>query len=125
IYRTALWQLRVLLCSASSPERHSLLWGSCSSGRGFASGFLQIPPHDGHPCLWLTGWCCLARSGLSPPSQRPCRAHRNRAGGCSAGPKSCRSSVRSRRCRRTWGRRQRWPYGRTGRRRSWSPRSGC
>ncbi|WP_207644250.1 hypothetical protein, partial [Thermotalea metallivorans] len=19
----------------------------------FASGFLQIPPHDGHPCLWL------------------------------------------------------------------------
>ena len=26
----------------------------CSSGRDFASGFLQIPPHGGHPCPWLT-----------------------------------------------------------------------
>ena len=23
------------------------------SGQTFAAGFLQIPPHDGHPCLWL------------------------------------------------------------------------
>jgi len=22
--------------------------------RVFAAGFLQIPPHGGHPCLWLT-----------------------------------------------------------------------
>jgi hypothetical protein len=22
--------------------------------RAFASSFLQIPPHDGHPCSWLT-----------------------------------------------------------------------
>ncbi|MDR0404753.1 MAG: hypothetical protein LBH37_03065, partial [Oscillospiraceae bacterium] len=27
---------------------------SYSSDREFASGFLQIPPHDGHPCLLLT-----------------------------------------------------------------------
>ncbi|MDR0404946.1 MAG: hypothetical protein LBH37_04080, partial [Oscillospiraceae bacterium] len=27
---------------------------SYSSDRGFASGLLQIPPHDGHPCLLLT-----------------------------------------------------------------------
>ncbi|WP_217622206.1 hypothetical protein, partial [Paenibacillus agri] len=23
-----------------------------------ASGFLQIPPHGGHPCLWLTVGAC-------------------------------------------------------------------
>jgi len=27
--------------------------GSCPLGRGFASGFLRIPPRGGHPCLWL------------------------------------------------------------------------
>ncbi|MDR0404758.1 MAG: hypothetical protein LBH37_03090 [Oscillospiraceae bacterium] len=27
---------------------------SYSSDREFASGFLQIPPHDGYPCLLLT-----------------------------------------------------------------------
>ena len=31
-----------------------LICSFCSSDRGFAVGFLQIPPHDGHPCLWLT-----------------------------------------------------------------------
>ncbi|EDW4537597.1 hypothetical protein YY07_004889, partial [Salmonella enterica subsp. enterica] len=31
---------------------------SCTSGRAFASGFLQIPPRDGHPCLWLTVGAC-------------------------------------------------------------------
>ena len=31
-----------------------LLCDFCSSGRNFASGFLQIPPRDGHPCLRLT-----------------------------------------------------------------------
>ena len=25
----------------------------CSSGRNFASSFLQIPPRGGHPCSWL------------------------------------------------------------------------
>ncbi|SFG80044.1 hypothetical protein SAMN02982927_02826, partial [Sporolactobacillus nakayamae] len=32
----------------------ALVCSSCSSAQKFASGFLQIPPHDGHPCLWLT-----------------------------------------------------------------------
>jgi len=32
----------------------SALCGFCSSGRGFALGFLQIPPRDGHPCPLLT-----------------------------------------------------------------------
>ncbi|WP_455299876.1 hypothetical protein, partial [Dolosigranulum pigrum] len=40
-----------------------------------ASGFLQIPPHDGHPCLWLIIPTVKAYSGLSPPSCRPCQAH--------------------------------------------------
>ena len=32
----------------------SLVCSSCSLGRRFASDFLQIPRHHGHPCLWLT-----------------------------------------------------------------------
>src|SRR5690606_19102675 len=31
-----------------------LICSFCPSGRDFAAGFLQIPPHSGHPCLWLT-----------------------------------------------------------------------
>ena len=30
------------------------LYDFCSSGQSFAAAFLQIPPHDGHPWLWLT-----------------------------------------------------------------------
>nr|DAX48122.1 MAG TPA: hypothetical protein [Caudoviricetes sp.] len=44
----------------------------------FASGFLQIPSHDGHPCLWLMIPTVKAHSGLSPPSCRPCRAHKQK-----------------------------------------------
>ena len=35
---------------ADLPVFPSLVCGSCSSGQGFAYSFLQIPPHDGHPC---------------------------------------------------------------------------
>lgn len=35
------------------PTLVSLVCSSCSSDRDFASDFLQIPPHDGHPCPWL------------------------------------------------------------------------
>ncbi len=38
------WESRVSLLSASSPTAHGLLSGSCSSGRGSRSGFLQTPP---------------------------------------------------------------------------------
>ena len=47
----------------SRPPMYGLICGFCSSARNFAhwrtfqapqSGFLQIPPHDGHPCLRLT-----------------------------------------------------------------------
>ncbi len=36
------------------PPRKCLVCDFCPSVRDFASGFLQIPPRDGHPCLWLT-----------------------------------------------------------------------
>ena len=76
IYLTVLVQYWTSLCTASlsTPIRPSL-WDFCSSVQVFASGFLQIPPHDGHPCLWLIIPTVKAYSGLSPPSCRPCRAH--------------------------------------------------
>ncbi len=44
------------LCFASEtrPFQVRLICSFCSSDRGFASDFLQTPPHDGRPCLWLT-----------------------------------------------------------------------
>ena len=48
------------------PER--LVSDFCSSGQRFACGFLQIPPHDGHPCRPANSSPCRACRGLSPPS---------------------------------------------------------
>ena len=48
---------------------------SCSSGRRFTAGFLQIRSRPRHPCLGLTLPTIKARSGLPPYSLRPCRAH--------------------------------------------------
>ena len=53
---------------------HSL-YGFCSSGQSFAAGFLQIPRHQGHPCLWLYPSHCRADSGLSPVRACARRAH--------------------------------------------------
>ncbi len=44
------------------------LYSFCSSGQCFAFSFLQIPPHDGHPCCSANDSPCRARKGLSPPS---------------------------------------------------------
>ena len=60
------------------PATFSLICNFCSSGQDFAASFLQIPPRDGHPCLRLTLPTVKARSGLSPYSYRPCRAHKKR-----------------------------------------------
>ncbi|PIU19506.1 MAG: hypothetical protein COT18_07160 [Elusimicrobia bacterium CG08_land_8_20_14_0_20_59_10] len=68
-------------CLVDSSDCSSLSCGSCSSGRDFASGFLQIPPRGGHPCLWLTVGSINPRRGLSPPSVRACRAHKKNAPG--------------------------------------------
>ena len=40
--------------------------------------YLQIPPHDGHPCLRLTVGTINPRIGLSPTSKHPCWAHINK-----------------------------------------------
>src|SRR5690625_4002253 len=53
IYSVASVQYRTLVCFATSSSILSLICSFCSSGRGFAADFLQIPPHDGHPCLKL------------------------------------------------------------------------
>ena len=55
IYTGRFGQYWTLSCTADSSAFHMpLVCGFCSSARDFASGFLQIPPHGGHPCLWLT-----------------------------------------------------------------------
>jgi hypothetical protein len=45
------------------------LSASCSSGQRFASGFLQIPPHGGHPCRSANTSPCRVCRGLAPPSK--------------------------------------------------------
>jgi hypothetical protein len=45
------------------------LSASCSSGQRFASSFLQIPPHGGHPCSSANTSPCRVCRGLSPPSE--------------------------------------------------------
>ncbi len=54
----------------------SLICDFCPSDQGFAYSFLQIPPHDGHPCCsaihFLVAQAC---SGLSPVRARPWRAN--------------------------------------------------
>ena len=54
---------RALVCSATLPTVICLVWSFCSLGQMFAAGFLQIPPRDGHPCLWL--WVHFKKSLLS------------------------------------------------------------
>ena len=44
-----------------------LLCDSCSSGQCFSFSFLQIPPHDGHPCRSANRSPCRVDRGLSPP----------------------------------------------------------
>ena len=56
-----------------------LVCGSCSSDQEFAYSFLQIPPHDGHPCC--SAMCFVVayvHSGLSPVRARPWRANQKR-----------------------------------------------
>lgn len=54
---------------APSPRCRRLVCSSCSSGQCFACGFLQIPPHGGHPCRPANDSPCRVRRGLAPPSE--------------------------------------------------------
>ena len=44
----------------------SLVCDFCPSKQRFAYSFLQIPPYDGHPCLWLYPSHYRANFGLIP-----------------------------------------------------------
>src|SRR5690625_2215871 len=50
-------------------QRDRLVCDFCSSGQRFACGFLQIPPHDGHPCRPANSSPCRVCRGLAPPSE--------------------------------------------------------
>lgn len=54
IYILGFGQYWTLLWIESSSIPACLLYDFYSADRGFASGFLQIPPRGGHPCIWLT-----------------------------------------------------------------------
>ena len=62
-------------CSAVLPSCTAYML-RVTSGRRFAAGFLQIPPHDGHPCLKLYPSHYRADSGLAPVRTCARRAHR-------------------------------------------------
>ena len=69
--------LRLVL---QSHPRLQPLYGFCPSGQRFAAGFLQIPRHQGHPCLWLYPSHCRVDSGLSPVRTCARRAHQKSDG---------------------------------------------
>src|SRR5690606_39011403 len=66
IYHSVSVQFRASACGAASPNTCGLVCSFCSSDRGFASDFLQIPPRGGHPCHKLTLPTVKACSGLTP-----------------------------------------------------------
>lgn len=54
IYTTKFGQYWTLSCLADLSVSCCLICSFCSSDRGFALDFLQIPPRGGHPCPLLT-----------------------------------------------------------------------
>ena len=44
---------RTLICCAILSTVTCLIQSFCPLGQIFVASFLQIPPRDGHPCLWL------------------------------------------------------------------------
>ena len=65
------------------PSGIRISFGNCDLSHLFfrvtTSGFLQIPPHDGHPCRRLTPSHYPADSGLSPVRNVRRRAHKQQA----------------------------------------------
>ncbi len=62
--------------TGESPEYAQATTKYIAEQQGFACSFLQIPPHDGHPCcsaMYFVVAC--AYSGLSPVRARPWRAN--------------------------------------------------
>src|SRR6266705_5808131 len=62
----------------------------CSSDQRFACGFLQIPPHDGHPCRPANGSPCRVHRRLSLPSECALPgAHKKRPEAFLRAPSNC------------------------------------
>src|SRR5712664_329468 len=57
-----------------------LLCDFCSSSQRFACGFLQIPPHDRHPCRPANDSPCRVRRRLSLPSKSALPGARKESG---------------------------------------------
>jgi hypothetical protein len=54
IYHDASVQVWDFSCLATISNISGLIYSFSSSGQEYAYCFLQIPPHDGHPCIQLT-----------------------------------------------------------------------
>ena len=67
--------IRLCCLSPAYLSKLSLICDFCPSDQGFAYSFLQIPPHDGHPCLRLYPSHHRADSGLAPVRNVRRRAH--------------------------------------------------
>ena len=74
------YSYRTLIRLVISSMPTSLISSFCTSGQMFAAGFLQIPPHDGHPCLGLYTSRHRACYGLAPIRECPCWASQKNIG---------------------------------------------
>ena len=64
---------------AALPHRAASYPLPVRQAKHFAFGFLQIRSHPRHPCCSANSSPCRASTGLSPPSNAPCRAHQKKA----------------------------------------------
>ena len=71
---------RTLIRLVISSMPTSLISSFCTSGQMFAADFLQIPPHDGHPCLGLYTSRHRTCYGLAPIRECPCWASQKNIG---------------------------------------------
>jgi len=65
------WMTLGLKTNASSPMATRLVYGLCTSVRGFACSFLQIPPPGRHPCCSARSSCHRGLRGTFTPKSLP------------------------------------------------------
>ena len=74
------------------PTARCLTCDSCASGQNFAFSFLQIPPHDGHPCCSARSSCHQGLQGTCTLTSLPGRLSPS---GCSARQGAARHAWRT------------------------------
>lgn len=92
---------RTLTPFVVSSTAFGLISGFCPSGQMFASGFLQIQPYDGYPCLCLYESRHWGALGLSPVRAQACWTNKiphdiNPSCGICAGYFTCELSLTQR-----------------------------